>query len=120
MNVFERALEIVEEHGWYQSDRIGPAGERCLFEAWSEASTQLYPEPQRRWWQRELPWPVVAARRVRAIGETRALRAAVEEVNGGPFRGGEYVWNDDPGRSEEDIRLALKLAARNLEDTKGS
>ena len=119
MNVFERTLEIIEERGWYQGDRIGPDGRRCLLQAWSEASDEVHPwrEPRRFTWRRESKrFALVIAHRARATYEARVLRAACEEVNGGAFWGGEFTWNDDPARSEEDIRLALKVAARNLED----
>lgn len=120
MNVFERALEIIEHHGWCQRDRIGPAGERCLFQAWSEASAEVHPwrEPRRFTWRRESKrFALLAAHRARATHEARVLRTACEEVTGGAFWGGEYTWNDDPARSEEDVRLALKVAARNLGNT---
>jgi hypothetical protein len=117
VNVFERTLEIIEERGWYQGDRIGPGGERCLLQAWSEASAEVRPwrEPRRFTWRRESKrFAMLTAHRARTTDEARVLRAACEEVNGGVFWGGEYAWNDDPARSEEDIRLALKVAARNL------
>lgn len=119
VNVFERTLEIIEERGWYQGDRVGPDGERCLLQAWSEASDEVHPwrEPRRFTWRREAKrFALVTAYRARAAHESRVLRVACEEVNGGPFWGGEFTWNDDPSRSEEDIRLALKVAARKLED----
>jgi hypothetical protein len=119
VNVFERTLQIIEERGWHQGDRTGPDGERCLLQAFSEASAEVHPwrEPRRFTRRREAKrFALMSAHRARATHEARVLRAACEEVNGVSFWGGEYVWNDDPARSEEDIRLALKVAARNLED----
>ena len=113
MNVFERALEIIDQDGWYQGDRIGPAGERCLWQAWYEADAELFPPPRRRWWRREPPWAEVVAARDRADVQTRTLRAAVAEVTGRRLSGHESAWNDRA--SEEDVKLALKIAARRLE-----
>ncbi len=117
VNVFERALEIIEEHGWYRGGWNGPDGERCLVQAWHEANAELYPLPRRRWWQRDLPWAVMAARRARADAQAVALRAAIEQVTGERLWGCEAHWNDERA-SEEDVRLALKIAARRLEDAK--
>jgi hypothetical protein len=116
VNVFERALEIIEDHGWCQRDRIGPSGERCLWQAWYEADAELYAPPQRRWWRKEPSWAETAASRARADAQARALRAAIEEVTGGRLWGHESRWNDSA--SEEDVRLALKIAARSLEEAK--
>jgi hypothetical protein len=115
VNVFERALEIIEEHGWYQGGEIGPGGERCLVQAWNEASAELHPWRE-RWHYR---WPGGEARRFRALIPHRAradvdwgmLRAAMEEVAGERLSGCTAQWNDERA-SDEDVRLTLKIAAR--------
>jgi hypothetical protein len=119
VNVFERALKIIDERGWYQGDRHGPAGERCLMGAWGEANAELHPPPRRRWWQREPPWAAVAAARARADAQSSALRAAIEEVTGEKLWGCVAQWNDERA-TEEDVRLALKIAARSLHDATGT
>ena len=117
MNVFERALAIIEEHGWYQGDEIGPGGERCLMQAWNEASAELY--PWREQWHYRLPggetrrFRALIAHRARADAESRTLRAAIEQVAGGRVFGCTAQWNDERA-SEEDVRLALKIAARSM------
>lgn len=113
MNVFDRALEIIDEHGWHRGDWQGPHGERCLQQAWHEARAELEPLPRRRWWQRQLPWPALAARRARADMQDEALRAAIEQVTGDRVWCCAAQWNDEHA-SEEDVRLALKIAARRL------
>jgi hypothetical protein len=99
VNVFGRALEILDTRGWAQGDEVGPGGQRCLFQAWNEASAELHPWPER--WHYRLPGGqarrlrAMVPHRNRAAREMQVLRAACEEVNGGPFRGGVHVWNDD-------------------------
>jgi hypothetical protein len=117
VNTFERALEIITEHGWWQGDWHGPAGERCLQQAWHEAVEELDPLPRPRWWQRAHPWRVVAARRARRDAETVALRWAVEQVTGKPPVGCVAAWNDLRA-SGEDVRLVLKLAGERLGETR--
>jgi hypothetical protein len=113
MNVFDKALQIIDEHGWHAGDWHGPRGERCLQQAWHEAREELDPLPRRRWWQRRLSWPVLAARRARADAEDAALRSAIEQVTGRRLWGCAAQWNDEDA-SEEDVRLALKIAAGRL------
>ena len=115
VNVFDRALEIIEEHGWHQRDWHGPDGERCLVQAWGEANEELHPAPRQRWWRKDPPWPAVAAYRAAAETQARVLRAAIEQFMGEKLWGCEAQWNDERA-SEEDVRLALKIAARNLEE----
>ena len=117
MNVFERALEIIDQHGWYQGDRIGPGGERCLWQAWYEADAELCPPPRRPWWRREPSWAKVVAARDRADAQARAIRVAIEEVISDRLWGHESAWNDRA--SEEDVKLALKIAAQRLEHANG-
>jgi hypothetical protein len=112
VNVFGRALEILNEHGWYQGDLYGPAGERCLQGAWRDARAELHPAPRRRWW-RHLPWPAMAAHRAEADRQSAVLRAAIEQVTGERLYGCFAQWNDEQA-SYEDARLALKIAAREL------
>ena len=114
MNVFERALEIIEERGWYAGDWHGPRGQVCIQQAWELARAELDPAPKRRWWQREIPWRVHGPYRARADAEADALRAAIEQVTGEKLWGSEAQWNDERA-NEEDVRLALKIAGRNLE-----
>ena len=116
MNVFDRALEIIETHGWYRGHWRGPSGERCIQQAWCEARAELDPAPKRRWWQREVPWRLMGPYRARAHAEADALRAAIEQVTGERLWGGEVRWNDERA-SESDVRLALKIAGQKLEDT---
>ena len=117
MNVFERALQIIEEHGWYQGGEIGPSGERCLMQAWNEASGELYPWRER--WHYRLPggetrrFRALAPHRAQADAGSRALRAAIEQVFGERLVGCTAQWNDERA-SEEDVRLALKIAAGSL------
>lgn len=121
MNVFERALEIIEEHGWYQGGEIGPGGERCLMQAWNEASAELHPWRER--WHYRLPggetrrFRALVPHRARADAGSRALRAAIEQVAGERLLGCTAQWNDERA-SEEDVRLALKIAARRLSGAK--
>ncbi len=116
MNVFDRALEIIETRGWYQGDWHGPSGERCIQQAWYEARAELDPAPKRRWWQREVPWRLMGPYRARADEQADALRAAIEQVTGERLWGGEVQWNDERA-SESDVRLALKIASQELEET---
>jgi hypothetical protein len=109
VNVFERALAIIEEDGWHQGAMRGPDGSACLMaERWHY---RLPAGEGRR-------WGALSAWRARGAAEEALLRAACEEVSG-PFCGGVHMWNDQPGRSEEDVRLALKMAARNLGEQEG-
>jgi len=123
-NVFERALEIIEEHGWYQGDwdmdrvlgittGIGPHGELSLQEAWHAARAELDPYPRKPWWRRELPWALMGPYRARADHEIGVLRAAIEQVTVERLSGNEEQWNDERATLEQ-VRLALKVAARNL------
>ena len=114
VNVFERALEIIDEHGWYRGDWQGPNGERCLQQAWREALEELDPPPREHWWRRP-SWAQVSAQRARADAQAAALRGAIEQVTGERLWGCEAQWNDEQA-NEEDVRLALKIAARRLED----
>jgi hypothetical protein len=119
VNVFERALEIIDTRGWWQGDEHGPNGERCLMQALNEASRELRPWTEK--WHYRLPFG--EGRRLRALLPHRALadddlamlHAAIAEVTGKPLWGCTAQWNDEQA-TEEDVRLALKIAARAVEE----
>lgn len=125
MNVFERALEIVEDHGWYRASWHGPGGERCLMQAYHEAVAELCPLPRASWWRKCLPVPwwwrdppqaAVEAYRAEADARFVALRAAIQVVSGEEPRTTVSAWNDGPATSEDEVRLVLQVAARSLDE----
>ncbi|MFF5973683.1 hypothetical protein ACFY7C_19360 [Streptomyces sp. NPDC012769] len=95
--ILHTAIEIIERDGWYQGDLDDgddKHGAVCavgaIERAWS-GSSQAFGA---------LYWP-------------DERREAIDRLNShvGSYYGGIGVWNDHPGRTVEDVILALKKAA---------
>jgi hypothetical protein len=88
-NVFERAIDVLNERGWNQGRVEGPDGSRCLVGA------LLYVKGDLSWVEEDVHLCAV-------IGLERDPDGFISPLP---------EWNDDPSRSYEDVVLALKEAA---------
>lgn len=97
--ILERANEVLDERGWCQHQTMNARGQVCAVGAIQEAS---------RFWGRALPRRSDLAPYLEAV---LLLGAAI-----GIHMGDVPIWNDMPGRSEEDVHLAFKQAIRMAEE----
>ena len=84
-DVLLKAVDIIEDMGWWQGNLIGPHGERCVAEAIAEADSMVAPD---------------------------AYAALRQHLGIGPddqFAIGH--WNDAPERTQEEVIAALRGAA---------
>jgi hypothetical protein len=104
VNVYQRALDIINEQGWYQDPQhslaggIGPNGEICLMRALQRACDEEHIVEGARWEQ---------------------ITAPLFEELGLPMTESLVRWNDDPHTSEEDVRLLLKRVSYKDSSTNG-
>ena len=89
-NIFRKALEVLDERGWYQGGYQGPDGSVCAEQALTLAS------------------------------DARSVFAALKRLRQLlPENLFVHEFNDDPLTTEEDVRLLLKRAAVELESEEG-
>jgi hypothetical protein len=94
------AIHVLETRGWVQGTARTPGGQVCLQSALQEANNTLHPSA--------------------AVG--RMATALVESyLWAHPAPGAQVLdvripdWNDEPGRTLEDVKLALKTVAAEQE-----
>lgn len=97
-NPFLKALEVLDERGWYQGDFVGPDGGVCIWGAMNQAC-EGSPDVQ------------VQGPAVDALLNTARNTLGISAL---PHRLVE--WNDAEGTTEEDVRLLLKQAAYSWEE----
>jgi hypothetical protein len=81
MNVFDRAIEILNERGWIIGTVSGPNGETCMMGAVEFATSDL--------------------------DEYRDYEEIIKRVVGPD----PVMWNDDPNRSKDEVIEALRKAS---------
>lgn len=99
MNPFLEALKVLDERGWYQGSLEGPDGSVCMYGALRVA---LHGEVMGVQEGKHPPGFYVLLRTVLGNGLIEGRSVA--------------EWNDDPLRTEEDVRLKLKEMAVRWEE----
>ena len=89
--ILREAAEYIGEHGWIQGQLSNPDGKRA---AKSDAVADTYDAIEALWNYLELP--------------------SVEQLGSGLHPVAR--WNDAPGRSAEDVILAMKCAAKEVDE----
>ena len=101
--VIDAAREWVERHGWTRAKLRSDYGEVCmvgaLYAVQGDVVTAAAPVPVRVWLPQELVLLGISA----VMGD-------------GVMRHSIPRWNDEPGRTVEDVLLAFKLAAEHARD----
>lgn len=110
MNVFEKAVEIIEVRGWTQRQEIDEQGRVCALGALGLACGG------EEWESLEGTWAVVLGDN---IAGRRLMIEAQNFLQSQGFTGGDWTgdWNDQPSRTKEEVIQTLEEAATRWEAT---